>query len=100
MCHVYQTLCPLYLSYSLNRRLPEPSNSGGAISLPRLDNRLRVARAELGLSQDQLAKLAGVTRQTVSSVENNQYVPSALLAFLFAKHLEKRVDELFTLSGD
>ena len=70
------------------------------ISPPRLENRLRVARAELGLSQDQLARLVGVTRQTISSIENQQYVPSALLAFLLARHLGKRVDELFTLSGE
>jgi putative transcriptional regulator len=75
-------------------------NTEGPISPQRLENRLRVARAERGLSQDQLAKLVGVTRQTVSSIETNQYVPSALLAFQLAKRLGKRVDELFTLTGD
>jgi putative transcriptional regulator len=66
----------------------------------RLENRLRVARAERGLSQEQLARLAGVTRQTISSVETGQYVPSALLAFVLARRLGKRVEELFTLSGE
>ena len=67
----------------------------------RLRNRLKVARAELELSQEQLASLAGVTRQTISSIETGHYVPSALLAFVLAKRLDKRVDELFTLdSGD
>lgn len=66
----------------------------------RLENRLRVARAERGLSQEQLARLAGVTRQTVSSIETGQYVPSALLAFVLARRLGKRVEELFTLVGD
>jgi putative transcriptional regulator len=70
------------------------------ISPLRLDNRIRVARAELALSQEKLAALAGVTRQTISSIETGQYVPSALLAFVIAKHLGKRVDEVFTLSGD
>ncbi|HEU4787450.1 MAG TPA: helix-turn-helix transcriptional regulator [Gemmatimonadaceae bacterium] len=67
---------------------------------PRLENRLKVARAEKGLSQGQLADLASVTRQTISSIETGQYVPSALLAFILAKRLDKRVDELFTLVGD
>ena len=66
----------------------------------RLENRLRVARAEQGLSQEQLARLAGVTRQTISSIETGQYIPSALLAFMLARRLGKRVDELFTLEGD
>jgi putative transcriptional regulator len=71
------------------------------ISNPRLENRLKVARAERGLSQEQLANLAGVTRQTISSIETGQYVPSALLAFVVAERLQKRVDELFTLhEGD
>jgi putative transcriptional regulator len=66
----------------------------------RLVNRLKVARAERDLSQEELARLAGVTRQTISSIETGQYVPSALLAFVLAERLGKRVDELFTLSGD
>lgn len=63
----------------------------------RLGNRLRVARAELRLSQEELATLAGVTRQTISSIENAQYCPSTLLAFVLARRLDKPVDELFFL---
>ena len=63
----------------------------------RLNNRLKVARAEVDLSQGQLAELAGVTRQTISSIETGQYVPSTLLAFILADRLGKRVDELFVL---
>jgi putative transcriptional regulator len=66
----------------------------------RLRNRMRVARAERRLSQEELATLAGVTRQTVSSIENEQYCPSALLAFVLARRLGKPVDELFFLEGD
>jgi putative transcriptional regulator len=61
---------------------------------------LRLARAEQRLSQEQLAILAGVTRQTISSIETGQYVPSALLAFVLAERLGKPVDQLFFLSGD
>jgi putative transcriptional regulator len=63
----------------------------------RLCNRLRVARAEKTLSQEQLAGLAGVTRQTISSIETGQYNPSTLLALLLARRLEKRVEDLFYL---
>jgi putative transcriptional regulator len=66
----------------------------------KLSNRLKVARAERNLSQDQLARLAGVTRQTISSIETGLYSPSALLAFTLAEHLAKRVDELFFLDGE
>ena len=65
-----------------------------------LSNRLKVARAERGLSQDQLARLVGVTRQTISSIETGLYCPSALLAFQLAAALGKRVEELFFLDGE
>lgn len=62
-----------------------------------LANRLRVARAEKRLSQEQLAQMAGVTRQTIGSIENGQYCPSALLAFVIARQLEQPVSDLFYL---
>lgn len=63
----------------------------------RLRNRLKVARAEKDLSQERLGVLVGVTRQTISSIETGQYNPSALLALLLARCLEKRVEDLFFL---
>lgn len=63
----------------------------------RLTNCLKVARAEKSLSQEQLASLAGVTRQTISSIETGQYNPSALLALTLALRLDKRVEDLFFL---
>jgi putative transcriptional regulator len=62
-----------------------------------LCNRLKVARAEKSLSQEQLGLLAGVTRQTISSIETGLYNPSALLALILARRLDKRVEEIFYL---
>lgn len=66
----------------------------------RLLNRVRIARAERDLSQGELARSAGVSRQTISSIETGQYCPSTLLAFRLAQVLSVRVDELFWLEGD
>jgi putative transcriptional regulator len=66
----------------------------------RLMNRLRVARAEHELSQMELARSVGVSRQTISSIETGQYCPSTVLAFRLAHVLGVRVDELFWLEGD
>ncbi len=65
----------------------------------RLLNKLRVARAERNISQDELARLAGVSRQTISSIETLQYTPSALLAFQLARILDWPVDGLFWTDG-
>lgn len=70
------------------------------MSKTKLGNRLKVARAEKNLSQEELARLVGVTRQTISSVETGQYCPSALLAFLLAQKLEKPITDLFFIEGD
>ena len=60
-----------------------------------LKNRLKVARAEKSLSQEQLASLAGVTRQTISSIETGQYCPTAKLALILCKTLDKKFEALF-----
>ncbi len=60
-----------------------------------LKNRLKVARAEKGLSQEQLAVLVGVTRQTISSIETGQYCPTAKLALILSKAFDKNFEDLF-----
>lgn len=62
-----------------------------------LKNRLKVARAELGMSQEQLAKVAGVSRQTIGSIETGQYCPTAKLALILSKCLHKNFEALFYL---
>ena len=64
---------------------------------PILRNRLRLARAEKGLTQENLASLVGVTRQTIIAIEKGQYCPSAKLALLLAKALGKSFEDLFYL---
>ena len=60
-----------------------------------LNNKIRVARAEKKISQDKLAKDIGVSRQTISSIENLQFCPSAKLALLICIALDKSFEELF-----
>lgn len=60
-----------------------------------VENCIRKRRKELGLSQEELAKKCGVSRQTVNAIENNKYDPTLSLAFRLAQALELRVDDLF-----
>ncbi|WBW96846.1 helix-turn-helix transcriptional regulator [Oceanirhabdus sp. W0125-5] len=60
-----------------------------------LKNRLKVARAEKSYTQEQLANLCGVTRQTISSIETGQYCPTAKLALIICKVFEKKFEEIF-----
>ncbi len=57
--------------------------------------RLKAARASLDLSQDALAKKVGVTRQTISAVENGDYNPTINLCISICRALGKTLDELF-----
>lgn len=60
-----------------------------------LKNRLRAARAEKNLSQEELAKLVGVSRQTISSIETGQFSPTAKLALVLCIALDKKFEDLF-----
>lgn len=60
-----------------------------------LHTKLKAARAEKGYSQEALAKLVGVSRQTVSSIETGQFSPTAKLALLLCIALDKKFEELF-----
>ena len=60
-----------------------------------LKNRLKVARAEKGLSQTQLAELVGVSRNTISSIETGQFNPTAKLALILCIALDAKFEELF-----
>ena len=62
-----------------------------------LKNRLKVARAEMNLSQQDLAKMIGVSRQTISSIETGQFCPTAKLAAILCVALEKKFEDLFYL---
>ena len=57
--------------------------------------RYRFDRGEL--SQQQLADMAGVSRQTIVSIERGDYAPSVKLALLLAEKLGTKVEDLFTL---
>lgn len=60
-----------------------------------MENTIRNRRKELGLSQEELAKKCGVSRQTVNAIENDKYDPTLALAFSLARELKTIVDELF-----
>lgn len=60
-----------------------------------LKNRIRVARAERNISQGELAKMVGVSRQTISSIETGAFNPTAKLALILCIALEKKFEELF-----
>ena len=61
----------------------------------RLANRIKDRRAELGLTQAELAERGGVTRKTVNTVENSVFTPSATLAIKLAQALGLSVEQLF-----
>ena len=65
-----------------------------------MKNTIHEKRKALGLSQEQLAKACGVSRQTINAIENNKYDPTLTLAFHLAGVLGTTVDELFLGPGE
>ena len=60
-----------------------------------MKNRIESIRKERGIRQDEFAKLMGVSRQTISSLETGRYNPSIYLAYKIAKFFEMTNEEVF-----
>ena len=65
-----------------------------------MNNKIRVARAEVRMTQQQLAEAAGVSRQTINAIESGKFVPSTVLAIKMAKIFSKPVEEIFQLEDE
>jgi putative transcriptional regulator len=62
-------------------------------------NTVKVERAIHNLTQEDLAKKIGVSRQTINSIEKNRYVPSTILALKISKAFNKNVNDIFQLDS-
>ena len=60
-----------------------------------LKNKLKLARVEKNLSLEELAKLVGVSRQTINSIETGKFYPTAKLALLLCIALDKKFEDIF-----
>lgn len=65
-----------------------------------MQNTIKVERAILNITQDDLAKKIGVSRQTINSIEANRYVPSTVLALKLSELFEKPVNTFFKLDDN
>lgn len=62
-----------------------------------MQNGIKVERAILDITQEELAQRIGVSRQTINSIEKNRYVPSTVLALRISALFKKTVNEIFVL---
>ena len=65
-----------------------------------MKNRIEAIRKERGIRQEEFAKSLGVSRQTISSLENGRYNPSIQLAFKLAHYLGMTIEEVFIYEED
>lgn len=65
-----------------------------------MKNNIRILRKEFKISQEELARELGVTRQTIIAIENNKYDPSLNLALKISKFFNKYVEEIFCEQED
>ena len=68
---------------------------GGPMDEISVENRVKLARIEAGLTQEQLADAIGVTRQTIGLIEAKRYNPTIQLCLLIAQTTSKPLNELF-----
>ena len=65
-----------------------------------MKNKIKVYRAMHDLTQEDLARKIGVTRQTILAIEKGRYVPSLDLAFRIARYFNVNIEEIFTYAGE
>lgn len=62
-----------------------------------MKNSIRVSRAEMRVTQQQLAESVGVSRQTINAIEGGRFIPSTVLAIKIARFFGKTVESVFSL---
>ena len=65
-----------------------------------MKNRIEEIRKERGVLQEELAKSMGVSRQTISSLENGRYNPSIMLAYRIARYFGMTIEEIFVFEEE
>ena len=65
-----------------------------------MKNKIEAIRKERGILQDEMAKAMGVSRQTISSLENGRYNPSIMLAYKIAKYFGMTIEEVFAFEEE
>ncbi|NQW75575.1 MAG: helix-turn-helix transcriptional regulator [Cytophagales bacterium] len=65
-----------------------------------MENRIKIERAINNLTQEELAHLVSVTRQTINAIELKKFVPSTVLALKIARVFNKPVNEVFVLESE
>ena len=65
-----------------------------------MKNRIEEIRKERGIRQEEFAKSMGVSRQTISSLENGRYNPSIMLAYKIAQYFQLTIEEVFVFEDE
>ena len=65
-----------------------------------MKNRIEEIRKERGILQEEFAKALGVSRQTISSLENGRYNPSIMLAYKIARYFDMTIEEVFVFEEE
>lgn len=65
-----------------------------------LTNRIKVLRAEQNITQEELGKACGLSRQSINAIEKGKFIPSILSAIKIAKYFNVKVEDIFTIINE
>ena len=82
-CHLYLTFCQAYFTFV------------APIMNECLENRIRVLRAEMEITQEELGKKCGLSRQSINAIEKGKFIPSILSAIRIANFFNVTIEEVF-----
>ena len=82
------TFCKVYFTFETKYIMKE-----------KLENRLKVFRAEKNITQEDLGKACGLSRQSINAIEKGKYTPTVISAIKIANHFNVNVEEIFKITG-
>lgn len=65
----------------------------------RLENNIKVLRAERNITQEELGAACGLSRQSINAIETGKYVPTVITAIKIAKFFNRNIEDIFKLAG-
>ena len=98
----FEQKCNIYLTFTKNKCIINVTyilhiEVKGGLTLPNIENRVKTYRLKKGITQETLAELIQVTRQTVGLIEKGEYNPTIYLCLKLSEDLETSLDQLFNM---
>jgi len=87
-CNLHLTICQVYFTFVIENHLMKIQ----------LENRIKVLRAEHSITQEELGKACGLSRQSINAIEKGKFIPTILSALKISNYFGVKVEDIFIVN--